>query len=422
MNRMRILWFEVTRPQRYKRDSRVIGGWQDALEEMLVGREDIELIIAFEGEPSDREVRVVDGITYVPMPMSYSFMETLRMKWTWDVNVTKLLPQMMDVVGHYHPDLIHVFGTEWPFGLIAEYVDVPVVIHIQGAIVPYSNALYPPGYDRFTMLSSIPWWNLKSRIGYHLSLLKNASWERNERKVWKIVKNYMGRTEWDHALSSIMHPGRNYYHVDEALRSTFSRHEDVCWKLPSSKKIRLLTTGCSTFWKGPDMLLKTARLLTESRIEFEWLVAGLMPPLLKKTVERHEGTSYEANGVKFLGYVAPEKLADLLCNAMIYVHTAYIENSPNSLCEAQALGVPIVSTNVGGISTLVENGLDGILVPANDPWQMAETIIELSRKPEQLASFSQNAREKARKRHDRERIIYQLLSCYQAVLGQKEQN
>lgn len=416
---MRILWFEVTRPQRYCKDGRVIGGWQDALEEMLVGEKDLELIVAFEGTASDTETRVVDGITYVPIKVDYSLWDRFSLKWSWEPNIRQIVPQMVSLVEQYQPDVIHVFGTEWPFGLIAEHTKVPVVIHIQGAIVPYHNAAFPPGYSFSTKDRVIPWWNIKLKIGSRLrTYCLDASRERMERRIWKTVENYMGRTEWDRVLSSLMHPGRSYYHVEEALRPSFLRPDALAWRPPSNARIRLITVGCSSFYKGPDMLLKTAHVLMEAGVDFEWLVAGQMPSLLKKTVESREQITFEGNNVKFIGFTAPDLLADLLCNATLYVHTAYIENSPNSICEAQILGVPIVSTNVGGISSLVIDGEDGVLVPANDPWQMAGAIMELSRDSKRMIQYSKNSRQRAMARHARENVLHQLFACYQNVCKQ----
>jgi glycosyltransferase involved in cell wall biosynthesis len=100
----------------------------------------------------------------------------------------------------------------------------------------------------------------------------------------------------------------------------------------------------------------------------------------------------------------------------MYVHTAYIENSPNSICEAQCLGLPVVSTNVGGIATLVRQDIDGILVAANDPWQMADAIIELAKDPLRMLRYSENTRNSALERHNDENIKKQLMDCYYSVI------
>lgn len=67
-----------------------------------------------------------------------------------------------------------------------------------------------------------------------------------------------------------------------------------------------------------------------------------------------------------------DKLVELLLESDLYVHTAYIDNSPNAICEAQYLGMPIIATYVGGVPSLIEQGKDGVLIPANDPFMLAE--------------------------------------------------
>ena len=108
------------------------------------------------------------------------------------------------------------------------------------------------------------------------------------------------------------------------------------------------------------MMLKTACMLRRLGVEFEWNVVGAMPNEYRMLVERTEGSTFAEAGITLFGPVDANQLIDLLCNATMYVHTAYIENSPNSLCEAQILGVPIVSTYVGGISTLLAEGKEGV--------------------------------------------------------------
>lgn len=407
---MKVLWFEVTTPSRYKENGLVIGGWQDSLENIVRECKEIELSIAFESH-HDYQPKIIDGIKYLPLNVTYSKKETKKARTSWDTNANKLLPLIKNVIELEKPEVIHVFGTEWPFGLAAEVTNIPVVIHIQGAIIPYNNALFPPNYNLIDKLLSIGWKHprgIKTAIqDYKLE----KSREKIERRIWKTVSNYMGRTEWDKALSGIMHPNRKYFHVEEALRDSFINGR-ISWNPSFDGKIRLISTGCSTFWKGPDMLLKTARILTENNVDFEWLVAGSMPNIVKHTVEVKEKAHFEDCHIKFMGFIKPEELSMKLCASTIYVHTAYVENSPNSICEAQCLGIPVISTNVGGISSLIRDGIDGILVPANDPWQMAYAIIELAKDKEKMTRFSINSREFALKRHNPNNILSQLLACY----------
>ena len=130
-------------------------------------------------------------------------------------------------------------------------------------------------------------------------------------------------------------------------------------------------------------------------------------------------STFEQNNVHILGFLKPEELINQLCDTTIYVHCAYIENSPNSICEALYLGVPVISTNVGGISSLINNGDDGILLPSNDPWQMANSIIELSNNTERQIFLSNNGQVSAKERHKAENIISQLVKCYAQIITDK---
>ena len=409
---MRILWFEVTEPSAYVSGGTPIGGWQDSLERIVRTIPNIELTIAFMSEKYS-EGKIVDGVWYIPIYAHWSFYE-LTFKKYWDVYVEKMLPKAKQIVAELKPDLIHVFGTEWPFGQIAAYTNIPVVIHIMGAIVPLNNTIYPPGYSLHWDLFH-NWWRPKEIYRIWRNLRNTKNWEEWERKTWKLVGNYMGRTQWDRSLSRVMHPDRMYFHVEEALRLPFIEGKNK-WTPQQGSIIRLITTGCSNFWKGPDMMLKVAKILNELDIKFEWQVAGNMPPNIKKNVEEHEGIRFEDCHISILGYKSSEELIQILCDSTIYVHTAYLENSPNSICEAQCVGLPIVSTNVGGIASLVRQGVDGMLVTANDPWQMADAIIELSKDKKRMKRYSENSRSSAMARHNDEHIKEQLLYCYNQIL------
>ena len=410
---MKVMWFEVTEPSIFISGGSPVGGWQDSLERIIRKEPNIELTVAFISHHNS-ETKVVDGVTYEPIYFSpYTFKERHFQKY-WDVYVKKMLPTALEIIRKHKPDIIQIFGTEWPFGQIVNYIYIPVVIHIQGAIIPYNNALYPPGYSLFDELiqcglSPRKWFKLWEK---KRDIRNRAEWEN---RTWKKVSNYMGRTNWDKNLSAIMHPNCYYYHVEEALCPSFLS-DKIHWKNLNSNKIRLVSTGCSTFWKGPDMLLKVAKLLTELDVDFEWNVAGKMQKNIQNIVERKEGARFTDCHVKILGFIGHDQLKELLLASTLYVHTAYVENSPNSICEAQCVGLPVVSTNVGGISSLVEDGIDGILVPANDPWQMASAIISLSGAMSVLSEFSKASRAKALLRHNDENIKNQLLSCYSNVL------
>ena len=416
---MRLLWFEVGRePSAYGSGGEPVGGWQDSLERIVRTIPEIELTIVFFSK-NNSEVKIVDGVTYIPIYGRWTIKDRVFHKY-WDVYAKKILPDSIRIVEEYKPDLIHIFGTEWPWGQIAAHTDVPIVIHIMGSIVPFNNSYYPPNYSFISELCRN--WKKPIRL-IHIwrerrSRKNNEQWER---KIWSLVSHYMGRTQWDESLSRIMHPGRHYFHVEEALREDFLSGENR-WKLSPDKKLRLISTGCNSFRKGLDMMLKVAKILMSTGIDFEWQLAGLIPENVRKIVESQEGARFEECHIRVLGFKEPKELMSILCSSTIYVHTAYMENSPNSICEAQCLGLPVVSTNVGGISSLVRHNVDGFLVAANDPWQMADAICELFNDIDRMKFYSENSRSFALARHNDENIKKQLMDCYRQIISASTMN
>lgn len=412
---MKILCFNRSCPAKYKEThGALLGGWQDSLERIIKDNTSVELYIAFKG---NGDIKVIDKVTYIPLNIHLSKIEKIKNQFTWEIDSSKLIQQAIQIINQYQPDIIHVFGTEWPFGLIAQYTNIPVVVHVQGAISPYYNAKYPPGYNIFTYIAAMKG-NIARYLWHFIQTTKQKSREKMEKKIFEHVKYYMGRTCWDKAVTKVCNPERVYFHVDEALRPAFIEGINH-WTLneKNSSKLRLVTIGCSTLYKGLDMMIKTAIQLKKLGIDFEWNVIGHMPNEFRMMVEYKEKKKFKDCNINILGFQSPEFISELLCNSSMYVHTAYIENSPNSLCEAQIIGVPIVSTNVGGISSLVSDGIDGVLIPANDPYRMAFEISELFADKERMERYSTKGMERAKERHNPKNIARDLLNCYNTIIN-----
>ncbi|HEC20162.1 MAG TPA: glycosyltransferase family 1 protein [Gammaproteobacteria bacterium] len=83
------------------------------------------------------------------------------------------------------------------------------------------------------------------------------------------------------------------------------------------------------------------------------------------------------SAVTFTGRVDNEHMADLYRHAHVMVNPSLVDNMPISILEALASGVPVVSTNVGGVPYLVEHGETALLVEARDHTAMAEAILSI---------------------------------------------
>lgn len=102
-----------------------------------------------------------------------------------------------------------------------------------------------------------------------------------------------------------------------------------------------------------------------------------------------------ADRVTFTGRLSKEDWIKLSEKHSVFLNTTNFDNLPVSIIEAMALGMPIVSTNVGGVPFLIDDGVDGILVPPKDEAAMIHAISALLNDSEQVAALSKAARTKA---------------------------
>lgn len=99
--------------------------------------------------------------------------------------------------------------------------------------------------------------------------------------------------------------------------------------------------------------------------------------------------------VTFTGVLPKEEWHQLSENYNIFINTTTIDNTPVSVMEAMALGLPIVSTNVGGVPYLVQQQVEGLLVNSNDVASMKDQLIKLLQNPELVNQLTAKARLKA---------------------------
>lgn len=395
---MRVLWFTNT-PSCYSQKSNVYngGGWISSLESELKKVSGIELGVCFYSGRSGSGYRKEeqDGTVYYLLPrpvksVSYIIRTVFAdpEKSTW-YHEKLAIPALVKIVNDFQPDVIHVFGSENIYGILAAYVPIPVVLHIQGILTTCLNAFLPPFVSwGMYMLQDKSLKNILRRMSDRIA------WRRNsvtEQRMVRVVKYYMGRTVWDERVTRLLNPDAEYYHCDEILRSVFYTSSEER-KLPTRPVF--VTTISSQYYKGFDLVLKTAEMLKTVSDDFEWLVFGdINPKFLEKVFKIRHG---DVN-IRMVGVGSAEQIKDAILHSTAYVHTSYIDNASNSLCEAQILGVPGIATNVGGIPSVIDDGVSGFLVPANDPYQMAYLMKYLYDNKEMNIAMGRAAKEAALK-------------------------
>ena len=134
---MKILWFSNTpanSDEYFNRQLSSTGGWLKSLDKAL--QDKVDLHIAFYHNQNIESFRY--GKTqYYPIPKYNNLFGRIKKRALNEVFDTEHLPIYLNLIDQIKPDIIHIHGTENPFGCIIDQTDIPVVTSIQGNITVY---------------------------------------------------------------------------------------------------------------------------------------------------------------------------------------------------------------------------------------------------------------------------------------------
>ena len=413
---MKVLWFANTpcNGATYLKGSTIGGGWLEALDVHM--QQVVDLHIAFYANWHEKSFIHGKTTYHVISPDSIRSSNLKNVFWPHLIG-DEDRKAYMDIVKHVQPDLIHIHGTENAFGTILSSVDVPVLTSIQGIMAPYAYITQQECEREMRVRVTSNSRSLKDWIftqsPRHMSKLLWKMGER-ETKYMAEMKSFMGRTDWDKRVCSVMSPGSVYFHGDEILRDRFYT---LRWtKRTERKPFVIHTTSSDSLVKGFTTVVEAARLLRKAGFDFRWQIAGIGEESTVVNIVRKQRGDFVGDHVQVLGKLNADKLVAKMMEADLFLLPSAIENSPNSLCEAMIMGMPCVATSTGGTPSILSDGEEGLLIQSGDPWAMAGAIMETSLNYQRALDMADKARETALFRHDPIRVVEQVLQSYKTLL------
>lgn len=402
-------------------------GWLSGLLERVVqeqGWNRIELGIAF---PSDEEIGDFHRLMQLGESTSchcYGFVENLDTPEIYDARLEKRFEEILE---DFKPDILHVFGTEFPHALacIKTYGRPErTLVGIQGvcsAIAEEYMADLPMKVQRqVTLRDRIR----KDSIRQQQKKFKKRG--ENEKKALLLTKNIAGRTDFDLTQAQKINPEAKYYYLNETLRGIFYHDR---WKRNACRPHSIFLSQGDYPLKGFHYVLRALPKVLEQFPDTHVYVAGnniiesdsfkerLKLPAYGKYLRKLIKENHLSDKVTMLGKLNAEGMKEQYLQSHLFVLPSSLENSPNSLGEAMLLGVPCVAADVGGVHNLLTDGGDGMLYPAGDVEALADRIIEIFTKEAIVERFSDNARKHARVNHDADQNYYRLIHIYREILS-----
>jgi glycosyltransferase involved in cell wall biosynthesis len=165
--------------------------------------------------------------------------------------------------------------------------------------------------------------------------------------------------------------------------------------------------------KAFDVLLRATPRLLAARptLRIRIIGSGPLEGVLKQQARR---LGIEAS-VEFLGYVAD--MHPLYAAIDVFALPSRFEATSLALLEAMATGVPVVSTRIVGVSDVITDGVNGVLVPAGDSDALAGAILRVLEDSTLRDRICANARRTIEQEHTRERMVERIEALYRSLLA-----
>lgn len=162
---------------------------------------------------------------------------------------------------------------------------------------------------------------------------------------------------------------------------------------PVSSRLRVVMVGALIWRKGYEYALMAFREAIRRGADLQLTIVGE-----GEERDRVEYTIADLNlqdWVQLRGKLSPEGVRQTLWESHLFLHASLSEGIANVALEAMACGLPVLSTDSGGMREAITDGVEGILVPLRDTDRMAEQLLSLSQDPHGLQEMGMRARERA---------------------------
>ncbi len=416
---MKILWVSLVKfPPLCKHLGEITPshcGWLYSSAKTLLTLGDVELGVAIPTCENKFCRYDVEGITYYLVPVK---------------NIAKYskstLLYCQQIIDEFNPKVIHLHGTE--YSLAAAFCEANdkkcrIIANIQGLASVYARYTHASLslWERLFNVSPLDF--LRGTFMFREKKVMSRR-GRNECSILSKVTDVIGRTSWDKAHALTINPEVKYHFMNETLRDVF--YETPVWDYARCQKYSIFVSNSNPAYKGAHMVLKALPIILKSFPDTKVYFIGLdvlssnpkdalrfqgyhvyLRRLIKKLkLEEH---------VRFYGSLTAEEMKQAFLDAHVYVLPSAIENSPNSLCEAQILGVPVVSSYCGGTADLVEHERTGYIYRYEEFEMLAHLVMDLFRR-DSYEKLSCDERKVALQRHDRKANALRLLEIYNSCI------
>lgn len=383
-----------------------VGGWMFSSLKRLINDTSKQFAVATVYLGNEFVSKSVNGVDYYLLPLkgksAICYNKHLESYWR-------------TIKDEFKPDVVHIHGTEYPHGLA--YVHAcgaeNVVVSLQG-IISCIARYYAAGIDFRSVKQCLTFRDFIKRDSIHQGQKSFEKRGEFEIELMRNVRHIIGRTDWDKTHSLAVNPNAKYHYCGETLRDMFYSYK---WSYEDCEKHSIFVSQASYPIKGIHILFEAMPMILRRYPDAKIYVAGSDPTdrpwyritgygkYLKKQIARLG----IADHIVFTGMLDEKAMCERYLKSNVFVCCSSIENSPNSLGEAQLLEMPHIASFVGGIPEIVEYN-HSILYRFEEVEMLAERICKIF-----VVGGDYSPSEFDRSRYDKNKNTKSLLSIYGVV-------
>lgn len=395
----------------------VVGGWMEGMLIHLKKNPNINLAVASVSNVTELKIFSKNNVQYFVLPSHGKVSKYSN----------HLYKHWKDVNGSFKPDLVHVHGTEYAHGLAMMdcLPELKYVVSIQGLVSIYARYYFAGISNR----NVIRFLTIRDLVYGTLYAKRRDFVKRGEREKQYIRKanHVIGRTGWDKAHTYFFSKEVKYHFCNESLRSGF--YKTSKWDISNIDRKSIFLSQAGYPIKGITQVLKAISLLVDEYPSVRLFIGGnkvLKGSGFMNWLKLTSYSKYVKHLIKkfsleekvcFLGNLNEKEMIERYKKSNVFICPSSIENSPNSVGEAQVLGVPVVSSYIGGIQDMLIHNKTGLLYRYEEYEMLAFHIKEIFDNDKLAVELSINGIVAGEKRHDSMINCQRTIEIYNEIIN-----
>lgn len=284
-------------------------------------------------------------------------------------------------------DILHI---QWAKVLVSypefvNFLNCPIIVSLRGAHINYSPLTdkdLAQGYKKY----------FPKVAGFHA--------------VSSRIAIEAGKYDADPSKITVIQPAVKY----ELMNNVPSKKTNG-----SKKLLQIISVGRCHWKKGYTYAMDAMAILTKEKIPFHYTIISSGKDNENILYQIHDLELDES--VTFINGLPHDAVIERLSTSDLFLLPSVEEGISNAALEAMAIGIPVVTTDCGGMSEIIQNNINGFIVPVRIPELLAESIIKLIKMtPDAITQLINNAKQTIMESHLLDKQVKKMINLYHELI------